>query len=476
MSAAEAAMANMSKATGMAVSAPNGTITCPNGKIRIGVFFDGTGNNTWRDYPTGNADAVGTSDNNGPTNVAKLHRIFIEAGSIQKKVYHHGPGTDSFGDHPRSDHPGWIRRQANWAFDQPGMLLGVGGKLRTRWGVQQLSVFFSQGNNPLAVKKIIDTFGFSRGAAIARDFVNTALSEGVDNLRSPNGFRTVYVPTPHGGTVPVRTPAYHRHQHVIFNFLGVFDTVGAFGPNGTGNYQYNFFIDHNKVDHTVHMVAEDEVRTLFPLSSLFMDPKGAHYQDPQSYKGSMVEIWYPGVHSDVGGSYLRDLGTPGVPARTEYAVSEFGSTPYQVAAEPPVLPIHQHFAHIPLRDMHKASLDQTVPFHASLAAVGPAHLWQIPGPLLEHYNAYDAFRQGTRFGIGSGSHGAGSSPSKSYIQNFAWHEYSTMYHHDRESQESIRWMRLHVLHDSRMFMDHGAQHKRTVLPMGPQPATHPREE
>jgi type VI secretion system (T6SS) phospholipase Tle1-like effector len=474
MSAAEAAMANMSKATGMAVSAPNGTVTCPNGQIRIGVFFDGTGNNTWRDYPTGLANDVGTSDNNGPTNVAKLHRIFIEQGSIQKKVYHHGPGTDSFGDHPRTDHPGWIRRKANAAADQPGMLFGAGGKARTRWGLQQLSVFFSQGTNHLAVKKIIDTYGFSRGAAIARDFVSSALSEGVDNLQAPNGFRVTYIATPDGGAVPVRTPAYHRHQHVIFNFLGVFDTVAAFGPNGVGNGAYNFFIDHNKVDHTVHMIAEDEVRTLFPVSSLFMDPKGAGYQNPLDYSSSMVELWYPGVHSDLGGSYLRDLGKPGEAATTGYAVSEFGATPYPIAAVPPVLPIQQHLAHIPLRDMHKASRDQTVPFAANLAAVGPAHLWEIPGPLLEHYNAYDAYRQGKRFGIGAG-HGAGSSPSKSYIQNFAWNEYNAMYHHDRESQASIQWLRIHMMHDSRMAIDHGAQHKRTVLYMGRQPPTRPRE-
>lgn len=470
MSAAEAAMANMSKATGMAVSTPSGTVTCPNGQIRIGVFFDGTGNNTWRDYPTGLANDVGTDDNNGPTNVAKLHRIFIEAGSIQKKVYHHGPGTDGFGDHPRTDHPGWFRRQA----DRPGMLFGAGGKTRTRWGLQQLAVFFAQGTNHLAVKKIVDTYGFSRGAAIARDFVASALSEGIDNHQTPNGFRTIYMPAPRGGAVPVRVPAYHRHHHVIFNFLGVFDTVAAFGPNGVGNGAYNFFIDHNKVDHTVHMIAEDEVRTLFPLSSLFMDPKGAGYQDPLDYKESMLELWYPGVHSDLGGSYLRDLGTEGKPARTDYAVSEFGVTPYEVAAVPPVLPVEQHLAHIPLRDMHKASLDQTVPFAPNLSAVGPAHLWQIPPLLLQHYNAYDGWREGTRFGLGAGQ-GAGSSPSKSYIQNFAWNEYNAMYHRARESQASIRWMRIHMMHDSRMVIDHGAQHKRTVLFMGRQPPTKPRE-
>ncbi|MEP7121140.1 MAG: DUF2235 domain-containing protein [Byssovorax sp.] len=473
MSAAEAAMANMSKATGMAVSAPNGTVTCPNGIVRIGVFFDGTGNNTWRDFPTGIANDVGTSDNNGPTNVAKLHKIFIEAGSIQKKVYHHGPGTDSYGDRPRTDHPGWIRRHVNTVADQPGMLFGAGGKERTRWGVQQLAVFFSQGTNPLAVKKIVDTYGFSRGAAIARDFVNAALSEGVDNHAAPNGFREIYIATPEGA-VPMRVPAYHRHQHVIFNFLGVFDTVAAFGPNGVGNGAYTFFIDHNKVDHTVHMIAEDEVRTLFPVSSLFMDPKSPGYQNPLDYHESLVEIWYPGVHSDLGGSYLRDLGTPAKEARTEYTASEFGATSYVVPAVPAVLPIHQDLAHIPLRDMHKASLDQTVPF-AGLAAIGPAHLWEIPGRLLQEYNNYDGYRQGTRFGIGGGQ-GAGRSPSKSYIQNFAWDEYHALYKVEREAQESIQWLRLHMMHDSRMVIDHGARHKRTVLYMGPQPRTAPRGE
>ena len=48
------------------------------------------------------------------------------------------------------------------------------------------------------------------------------------------------------------------------------------------------------VEQTVHMIAAHEARRRFPLDSTRID---ADYPD------NTVEIWYPGVHSDVGGGY-----------------------------------------------------------------------------------------------------------------------------------------------------------------------------
>ena len=478
MSAAEVAIDSMSKAGAMPCTAPSGTATCPEGRIRMGVFFDGTGNNQWRDWPHGVAQTPNPKGKfTGPTNVAKLWRLYIDIGDIQKRVYHHGPGTDSDGTDaakklPQNQQPtdsnGRLDEGTDdTSFDWRGMLFGAGGKARTTWGLKHLSEFFSKNNNPLAKEKLVDVYGFSRGAAIGRDFINRALLEGVDNLKDKSGFRYVTMPSGgRGGVTTVRVPAYVRHQHVIFNFLGAFDTVASFGLGGKqmGNdlAGYNFFINHNDVRHTVHMVAEDEVRSLFPVSSLFMDPKLAGSQNPSDYKSTMVELWYPGAHSDVGGSYLPIPMVPGKPARTDYIYTDFGATPYEVAAVAPTPPIQPELAHIPLRDMHKASVDQGVPLKP-LSAMGPAHLWTIPGELLSQYNAYSGYRQGTPYGIG-----------KRYIQNFIVETYLPMFA-ARAVQPSVASLRINYMHDTRMFLDKGKKHKRTVLYMGPQPATKPKD-
>jgi hypothetical protein len=46
--AAREAITNMTNAAAIPLAAPGGCETCPRGAVRIGVFFDGTGNNRFR--------------------------------------------------------------------------------------------------------------------------------------------------------------------------------------------------------------------------------------------------------------------------------------------------------------------------------------------------------------------------------------------------------------------------------------------
>src|SRR5262249_26779435 len=98
MSVAQTILEGMTNAQSLDCIEPEGDEKCPLGRIRIGVFFDGTNNSMYRDWPNALKDGPdkswGTFDN-GPTNVAKLWKVFRERLPLQKRVYHHGVGTDS---------------------------------------------------------------------------------------------------------------------------------------------------------------------------------------------------------------------------------------------------------------------------------------------------------------------------------------------------------------------------------------------
>lgn len=450
MSAAQQAIDNMTAAQAMPRVPPSGTETCPEGRIRIGVFFDGTNNSMYRDRASD--PHVPGSGSNAITNVVKLHDVYQHDDAILKRIYHHGVGTDSTAPEGVGS--------PDRAYDWRGNAFGGGGKARVRWGLQQLSDFFSQNNNHLAPEKLFDTYGFSRGAAIARDFVNSVRTEGIDNLKKRNGWK--YIPV--GDTV-IRVEAYERHRGVVPTFLGVFDTVASFGLGGLsiGNALagYNLFVDHTWVRRTVHMAAEDEIRGNFPLSSIFMDPNDKDslwpwvrrkYQEPSRFKGVMTETWYPGAHSDVGGGYMQVAGEEGRPERRVPYMDEWGvQREMVIPAKPPVPPKRPDLALIPLRDMHRASVRAQVPMSALSNATGP-------GDMEGWYAEYDSFRSGKPYAIG-----------KQYIQTFQPIPYIMLYT-ERERTPAITNLKIHFIHDSRWPHDKILMRRqRTVLYMGPQP-------
>lgn len=442
MSAAEQAIDNMAAAQAMELKPPSGTAKCPQGCVRMGVFFDGTGNNFWRDQDVDDHHPRNPASDAAPSNVAKLWQVYKQEGTILKKIYHHGVGTDSARQGHGSDKTSW---------DWTGSAGGAGGAARVDWGLNQLAYFFSNDNNHLAEKKLIDIYGFSRGAAIARDFVNAVRTRGIRNYKGPVSYRWVRV-----GKTTTRVKEYPRHTGVKPMFLGLFDTVASFALGGLekGNELagVNLHVDHTWVDRTVHMVAEDEIRGNFPLSSIFMDPNKKSSQKPLDFKDCMIEIWYPGAHSDVGGGYVL---VPEVPARSERWVSG-GFTSVHIPAQPYKPPVKPDLALIPLRDMNKASLKHHVPMDEISV--------RIPDDLEEAYKDYDSFRAHTMFSISP-------DPDEGrYIQTFPSERYRPLYYIARDAQPSIIFLKVHYIHDSRWGVDRGLDRKqRTVLYAGPQP-------
>ena len=241
--------------------------------IRIGVFFDGTGNNLTN-------DEAGRSSN-GVSNIGKLYRLYADNEILRgktptecliyiKAIYIEGVGT--------------INNEDDYA---TGGGAGTLGAQRINQAIEQLSEIRDQFPKS-EYKCYIDVFGFSRGAAMARDFINEMYRK-------------------------------HRRLTFTFKFVGLFDTVGSFGLAGNNiNYKpitnedtetdtikyetsgatfpsryyepYNFNLSPRSAEKIVHFIALDEYRKNFPLSDT---------------QGAGLSYYFIGAHSDIGGGYAN---------------------------------------------------------------------------------------------------------------------------------------------------------------------------
>ncbi len=123
----------------------------------------------------------------------------------------------------------------------------------------------------------IDVFGFSRGAATARYCIHKVLKDEKWQLKKLLASKQI-------DTTEVRVW-----------FAGLFDTVSSYG------YGLSFSNDTRKLEldavthatKTLHLVAGEEHRKNFSITTI------------KSAGGKGEEYYMPGVHSDVGGSYLE---------------------------------------------------------------------------------------------------------------------------------------------------------------------------
>jgi uncharacterized protein (DUF2235 family) len=131
---------------------------------------------------------------------------------------------------------------------------GVGGHTRVKQAMKRLKKNMERGDDT------IDIVGFSRGAALALSFANRIAKD-----------------------LPNQT----------IRFIGVFDVVGQFGLPGPDINAGHVLTLPKNVKCCRHAMALDESRAFFPLTRL-CDDKG----EPAA---ALVELWFRGVHSDVGG-------------------------------------------------------------------------------------------------------------------------------------------------------------------------------
>lgn len=152
-------------------------------------------------------------------------------------------------------------------------------------------------------------FGFSRGAFTVRSLSGLIRNSGILKIENLNLVEKAYsiYRSRHPRYQPREVEAtlfrktYAKEETTRIKFIGVWDTVGALGNplliKGFGNKR-NQFHDTDlstRVDNAFHALAIDEKRKNFEAT--------LWHQQANSKNQVLEQVWFPGVHSDVGGGY-----------------------------------------------------------------------------------------------------------------------------------------------------------------------------
>jgi uncharacterized protein (DUF2235 family) len=278
-------------------------------KKKIFIFCDGTGNEF--------IDARGDKDN-GNSNVVKLYTT-LRVNNEQVAYYH--PGVGTMGD-PSIRHA--IPRF--WS-KVKGLAFGNGFTANVLDAYRYLMEVYNDGDD-------IYIFGFSRGAYTARALAGMLHGYGLlcrgnegHLLYAWNMFRDAVA----GKREMLKKPLHARgaNSHTIqrdsafaqtysrtvrIRFMGLWDTVASVGwiyePVRLLSMAQNPIIQVGR-----HAVSIDERRAYY-RDNLWGPP--VHINDPewpeelrnQGIKQDLAQVWFPGVHSDVGGSYPQDEAAP----------------------------------------------------------------------------------------------------------------------------------------------------------------------
>jgi hypothetical protein len=232
--------------------------------LKIGIFFDGTGNND--------------DNSNTYSNVKYLYDMHLGVDEklkqkkyTERKFYQRGVGS----------------HEDDSDFESA---MGVGAKKRFENVIFHIEQYIAEYRDkgfdgkylPPTIK--LDVFGFSRGAAMARHFVN-CIKQNYFDFKDPD------------------INKQFSNYNININFLGVFDTVGSFGLAGDNiDTGYSFYIDPNWIEKkAVHIYALHEYRWGFDLQAM-MEQQDTNYPiDIADEK--LIELGLPGAHSDIGGGY-----------------------------------------------------------------------------------------------------------------------------------------------------------------------------
>ncbi|MFV0532010.1 MAG: phospholipase effector Tle1 domain-containing protein [Flavobacteriales bacterium] len=288
--------------------------------VSLNLFFDGTGNNkTNTEARKANSTKYQEEGNkkddsyeNEFSNVAKGFDAVDPNAENQVREYIEGIGT--------------VDLESDDVF--PGQALGEGengivgkvikGCLKGTKKVKFIADKYPK-NTVISILKV-NVYGFSRGAAAARHFVHVANTpplilssqeETVLQVFPPRDMQdaTLTINDEDGTKLPfIMQYGYFgaclakeklNIKKIVFNFVGLYDTVASYGLNHRGNSVIHGdtrqlgldSIGNGKAYFVLQFASDDEYRDNFDLT------------DISSTRLYGLEFTLPGVHSDIGGAY-----------------------------------------------------------------------------------------------------------------------------------------------------------------------------
>jgi Uncharacterized alpha/beta hydrolase domain (DUF2235) len=233
------------------------------------------------------------------TNVWRVYRALDLSTDDQVAEYDDGVGTSSL---------------------RPLALIGGGFGLGLARNVRHLYAFLSRNYRDSGQK--VFAFGFSRGAYTIRMLIGLVRNQGLierelpeqpfqrEVLRRWDAFRRerfrILKSKPSPQTA--RREVEKRGRVPEFEFVGLWDTVGAYGlpfeeiQHAIDLYIYPFSFSDRSLSSIVkcayHALSlDDERRTFHPILWDESDPGD---------RKRIQQVWFPGVHSNVGGGYPKD--------------------------------------------------------------------------------------------------------------------------------------------------------------------------
>ncbi|PNM41316.1 DUF2235 domain-containing protein [Vibrio harveyi] len=291
--------------------------------LRIGVFFDGTGQNHLNDL------YKETRGVKSRTNVARLFEIY-PLDDNSNAIYVAGVGTvdgawqtptlidegkdevdlaQAFGVSPNNleKTSTFIDTAYNLVADDTGAFYKWQNWIRQYFDI--VDSLSSEGSFDGITHIEFDVFGFSRGAALARHFVN-AVKDGLPDYNKPRDGEALGEVFPNLLAHQDDISSQPKHGYYpdetrtcSVRFLGLFDTVGSFylaGNNDEGNFELG--LDTSCAERVFQISAHHEYRKNFPLTSLL--------PSDGILPSNFYEEVFAGCHTDIGGGY---------PSKEQYA-------------------------------------------------------------------------------------------------------------------------------------------------------------
>jgi uncharacterized protein (DUF2235 family) len=254
----------------------------------------------------------GTNNQFGPenTNVVRLVQV-LDRDPLEQRLYY-DPGVGTLPE------PGAMTRIMKRLSELYGLAFGAGLTLKVQEAYAYLMDFWEPGDR-------VYLFGFSRGAYTVRVLAGLLhtlglLPRGNRNLvpyamrlfsavrndgvgasdaqaeywKLCDGFRWAFARPVFDGDDDRRFPVH---------FLGVWDTVSSVGWVWEPA-KFPFTAQNPSIDVIRHAVSVDERRRFF-RQNLMQKAKNRREGEPEQ---DLKELWFAGVHSDVGGGYPEQDG------------------------------------------------------------------------------------------------------------------------------------------------------------------------